>query len=123
VTVLVAFCLAPHQDHHYEQNLVSKLYTTEPNDEDPLARQLDVARASEKANNDDSDYDQKGKDLINRLKTRVPVGMTFWDKLLTLVCCKYCCKRCIDEKRFEKRMIVEQARKLVDDEIDVFSLV
>lgn len=73
MTVLVAFCLAPHQDHHYEQNLVSKLYTTEPNDKDPLVAQLDKVKAKENEDDDEDGYDEKGKDLINKLKTRVPI--------------------------------------------------
>lgn len=52
MTVLVAFCLLPNQSHHYEQNLVSKLYTTEPRDKDPLVAQLDKA----------NDKDDEGSD-------------------------------------------------------------
>lgn len=120
MTVLVAFCLLPNQSHHYEQNLVSKLYTTEPRDKDPLVAQLDKANDKD---DEGSDQDEKGKDLINKLKTREPVVMSYWDKTLSFIICRYCCRSCIDEKRFERRQIVKQARNLVDDEIDVFSLV
>lgn len=116
----VAIAFSCYQGHNYENELVSKLYTrknlelTQTITDEQVALDDDEEKISKKG-------DQK-LDLVTSLAERVPVTTTFMDRFLTKICCRPC-KRWINPTRFDRIKIIAQARKQIDDEIDIFSFV
>lgn len=92
ITGLIAMILGSYQEHNYENQLVSKLYTTRDLKEKNKVETQDLESIPTERNLDDSG-------LAQRLSNRIPISLSFMDRILTRSCCLPF-KRCISKDRY-----------------------